>query len=654
MSSRPTCATSPPTSCATASCCPTTRSARASRPTTCSTASWRPSRSRRATTSGAGRPPREHPRRTARSGWPAGSRADALVARRGARPGRGAPRRGPAAGRPARRRRGQRHRARPAARVPGRRRRAPDRRRGDRAHRRAARARARARAHAHHVAGRRRVAVDGVRDRAAAEVRRGRGRRARHRAPRDPPRRPRGARHLRLVPHAAASAARQPPGAHRPAPHARRGRRRRRPQRARRAGQGPRAGRSGVEPAGLRGGGVGLPRARQLDRRHGLPAHAPLRARRRGARPARGRAARRRPARANRPGDRRADRDRLEQPPPARALRGRRAPRPRPHRRRAAPAARRPRGAVDRSRLAVRPGPDDAMTPLAISFETPVALVGLALIPMVLLLQRALRRHLPAALALLAMAMLIFALAKPNRTIAVPAEQASVVLVTDHSRSMMATDVSPTRLEAARDAALRFLQKVPGPVRVGAVAYSDAPDAVQSPTTQRDDVRRIINGLVADGSTATGDALAAALEGISRDRKNGRRPPAAIVLLSDGKTTTGRDPVQVARQAGRAKVPIFTVALGTPGATIPNPYPYASPLPVPPDPVTLRRIASESKGRAYTVEDAGELSTIYQRLGSSIGTRKRQQEITAVFAIGGVLLLAGAAAASLRWSGRLP
>ena len=81
------------------------------------------------------------------------------------------------------------------------------------------------------------------------------------------------------------------------------------------------------------------------------------------------------------------------------------------------------------------------------------------------------------------------ALAKPQRTVAVPAEQASVMLVTDHSRSMLATDVSPTRLEAARDAATRFLDKVPAPVRVGAVAFSDAPDAVQAPTTKRDDVR---------------------------------------------------------------------------------------------------------------------------------------------------------------------
>src|SRR3954470_116862 len=170
--------------------------------------------------------------------------------------------------------------------------------------------------------------------------------------------------------------------------------------------------------------------------------------------------------------------------------------------------------------------------PLAITFESPVALLGLALIPVAMMLQRMFRRraqkyavrytgvstlravigttplwrrHLPALLALLAMAALVLALAKPSRTVAAPAagrnqpptapapaEQPSVVLVTDHSRSMMAPDVSPTRLEAARNAALRFLSKVPGPVRVGAVAYSDAPDAVQSPTTRRDDVRRII------------------------------------------------------------------------------------------------------------------------------------------------------------------
>jgi Ca-activated chloride channel family protein len=318
--------------------------------------------------------------------------------------------------------------------------------------------------------------------------------------------------------------------------------------------------------------------------------------------------------------------------------------------------------------------------PLAITFASPIALLGLALIPIAMLLQRmfrrraqryavrytgvetlravlgttpAWRRHLPAALALLAMASLVLALAKPNRTVAVPAEQASVVLVTDHSRSMMATDVSPTRLEAARAAALRFLSKVPGPVRVGAVAYSDAPDAVQAPTTRRDDVRRIINGLVADGSTATGDALAAALEGISRDRKNGRRPPAAIVLLSDGKTTTGSDPLEMARTAGQLHIPIYTVALGTANATVPNPG-FGPALPVPPDPETLGQIAQLSGGRAFTAQDSGRLATIYRTLGSQLGTKGAKREVTSTFVLLGLGLLLGGSALSVRSRGRLP
>ena len=315
------------------------------------------------------------------------------------------------------------------------------------------------------------------------------------------------------------------------------------------------------------------------------------------------------------------------------------------------------------------------------SFQAPVFLAGLAAIPLVLLALAAARRRpgryvvrfpalatlqavvpraprwrkvVPTALLCLALAGLITALARPEATVAVPVERASVMLVTDTSGSMNATDVAPNRLAAAKSSAQRFLGRVPKSLQVGLVAYADGPHTVLRPTQDRVQVKATLASLQAQGGTATGDALAAALEGIARDRKNGKRPPAAIVLLSDGKTTTGRDPLQVARQAGRAKVPIFTVALGTPGATIPNPYPYASPLPVPPDPATLKAIAAESKGRAYTVEDAGELQSIYQRLGSSIGTKKRQQEVTAVFAIGGLLLLAGAAAASLRWSGRLP
>jgi Ca-activated chloride channel family protein len=263
------------------------------------------------------------------------------------------------------------------------------------------------------------------------------------------------------------------------------------------------------------------------------------------------------------------------------------------------------------------------------------------------------RRHLPAALALAALAALVLALAKPQRTVAVPVQRASIVLVTDHSRSMQATDVRPDRLAAAQRAARTFLDQLPKEVRVGAVAFSDAPDAVQAPTTEHADAR-IIDGQVADGATATGDALQVAIDALVRDRQNGKRPPAAIVLLSDGKTTAGRDPIAVARGAGRVRIPIYTVALGTSDATVPNPYPFGSPLSVAPDPETLRRIATASGGRAFTAEDDDQLSSIYKRLGSQLGTRKQRREVTAGFAIGGLVLLLGAGVASLRWAGRLP
>jgi Ca-activated chloride channel family protein len=314
------------------------------------------------------------------------------------------------------------------------------------------------------------------------------------------------------------------------------------------------------------------------------------------------------------------------------------------------------------------------------SFAAPIWLLGLALIPLILLAlavarrrarryavrftalpalkaasgrAAAWRRRLPAALALAALAALVVAMAKPQRTVAVAVERASIMLVTDHSRSMQASDVKPDRLSAAQKAANAFVSRLPGPVRVGIVAYSDAPDAVQSPSDDHDATRRIIDGQVADGATATGDALQVALDTLTRQRQNGRRPPAAIILLSDGKTTVGRDPVEVAREAGRLKIPISTVALGTSDATVPNPL-YGPPLSVAPDPETLRAIAKASGGRAFTAEDANRLSNIYRSLGSQLGTKNAKREVTAAFALGAIVLLLGAAAASMRLGGRLP
>ena len=172
------------------------------------------------------------------------------------------------------------------------------------------------------------------------------------------------------------------------------------------------------------------------------------------------------------------------------------------------------------------------------------------------------RRRVPLALFLAALAALSLALARPHATVAVPQEQASIVLVTDVSRSMLAEDVDPSRLDAARSAALRFLDEVPDAARVGAVAFSTDPHTREAPTDDRGEVEDLIGGLSADGGTATGDALAAALDMVD-DGPAAERPPAAILLLSDGETTTGRDPTDVARAARKLRIPIHTVALGT-------------------------------------------------------------------------------------------
>ena len=260
------------------------------------------------------------------------------------------------------------------------------------------------------------------------------------------------------------------------------------------------------------------------------------------------------------------------------------------------------------------------------------------------------RRQAPLALFLAALAAFALALARPHATVAVPREQASIVLVSDVSRSMLADDVEPRRIEASRDAAQRFVEELPDEARVGMVAFSTDPHTVEAPTDDHDKIAALIDSLAADGGTATGDALDTALKLL--DGPAGKRPPSAIVLLSDGETTTGRDPVEVAREAKRLKIPINTFALGTSEGVIATPD--GSLIPVPPDPETMRRIAELSGGRSFAVEDGEDLAGLYRDLGSRVATEKEEREITAAFAAGGALLLVGAAAFGLRATARLP
>jgi Ca-activated chloride channel family protein len=261
-------------------------------------------------------------------------------------------------------------------------------------------------------------------------------------------------------------------------------------------------------------------------------------------------------------------------------------------------------------------------------------------------------RHLPAALALAAIASLAVALARPRVTEHIPTNQANMMLVTDHSGSMAATDVQPTRLAAAVAAANTFIDQLPSTVRVGAIGFGSSPDAVQGPAANHAVARSLVDSLQASGGTDTGDALQLALQLLQGN--NAKHAPAAIVLLSDGAANAGPDPQAVAQVAKKEHIPIYTVALGTAGGVLQSPDPFQPNVPVPPDPQLMHEIAQVSGGRAFNARSSDELSSIYKKLGSQLSTVTRKKEITWWFAAGGVVLLLGAAVSSVRWSGRLP
>jgi Ca-activated chloride channel homolog len=298
------------------------------------------------------------------------------------------------------------------------------------------------------------------------------------------------------------------------------------------------------------------------------------------------------------------------------------------------------------------------------SFASPLYLIGLALIPVALVLyvrserrpqafapanlmpsvaprRAGWRRHVAIAGYGVAVAALLVSLAKPQATIALPTEQARVMIVTDRSGSMLADDVSPNRLAAAKKAAATFLDAIPDKVKVGAVAFNQNAEVLQSPTRDHDAVREALQSVKAAGSTATGDAITAALKSLKG------KAPAAIVLLSDGKSVRGSDPLTAAQTAKERRIPIYTVALGTAKGTIDDG------VPVPPDSQTLSKIAKATGGKAFTAGDVKSLDQVYKRLGSQVATEKRKLEVTNLFAGGALALMAMSALSSIRMFGRV-
>lgn len=284
-----------------------------------------------------------------------------------------------------------------------------------------------------------------------------------------------------------------------------------------------------------------------------------------------------------------------------------------------------------------------------------------ALMPNVVTDRPGWRRHVPAALALLALTVLVLAVARPERTVAQPKRQATVMLVTDVSGSMNADDVEPSRLTAAQRAAETFVDKVPKATRVGLVSFNDHAALLLPPTTDREGVGPVVSSLQADGGTAMGDGLAQALASIQAESQRqqpsarGGRPPAAIVLLSDGANSAGStDPIAAAQAARKLGVPIYAVALGTPDGTITlqDTFGQTRTISVPPDSETLKEIARTTGGRFFDAPDASELKSIYGSLGSRIGVETAKEEVTAAFAGGGLLLLLLGGGLGMRWFGR--
>jgi len=273
------------------------------------------------------------------------------------------------------------------------------------------------------------------------------------------------------------------------------------------------------------------------------------------------------------------------------------------------------------------------------------------------------RRHLPPLLLLVALGTLVIALARPQRTVASPARQATVMMVTDVSGSMRASDVEPDRLSAAVEAGQALSDELPDELRLGLVSFSDYAELTVPPTTDREPVEQALDRLVADGGTSMGDALRRGIEAArtpvaNRDGSGTRRLPAVIVLLSDGKNTSGNtQPLEVARQAKALKIPIYAVALGTASGKIELTDPFSGTtqtIAVPPDPQTLREIARITGGRFFETAKAAELESIYANLGTRLSSKPEKREVTVAFAGGGVILLLVGGGLSLAWFGRLP
>ena len=293
------------------------------------------------------------------------------------------------------------------------------------------------------------------------------------------------------------------------------------------------------------------------------------------------------------------------------------------------------------------------------------------------------KRHLPPALMLVAIAVLLLAAARPAAVITLPSQQETIVLAMDVSGSMRAADVEPNRLVAAQNAAKAFLKDLPRDVKVGIVAFAGSAQVAQLPTLNREDLVTAIDRFQLQRATATGNAIVISLatlfpnagielQQLSFDRMRGMgrsldQPPpkqaefipvppgsytsAAIIMLTDGQRTTGVDPLDAAKMAADRGVKVYTVGVGTvDGETIGF---EGWSMRVRLDEETLKDVAQRTAAEYYYAGTAQDLKKVYENLSSRLTLEKKETEISALFALAGALLALLAAGLSMLWFNRI-
>jgi len=284
--------------------------------------------------------------------------------------------------------------------------------------------------------------------------------------------------------------------------------------------------------------------------------------------------------------------------------------------------------------------------------HTAVRFTNLALLASVAPTRPGWRRHVAAGLLLASLAVLVVAYAQPVREQRVAREEATILLAIDVSLSMEATDVEPSRLDAARSAAIRFVEDLPSDLRLGLITFAGSVTVRVPPTDDHQATLEAIEDLQLAEATAIGETIYTAL-GIASDitPEEGDAPPVRLVLLSDGTTTVGRPTEMAADDAAAAGLQVSTIAFGTDQGVV---YDRGVPVPVPVDEVALEYVADVTGGSFFEAATGEELSSVYADIGTSVGSEVEQVEITATFVGVALFLAIAAAVASMVWTARLP